>query len=236
MAITAGLCASRNGGGGGTAFSLATTGAQSGDLLLLVIYAASLTTTPDEAGWTLWSADANPYTIQTPNTEWVYYRVLAAAPPATYGWTHGTSNAPTAGLGWVRGADGTTPVDCTAESHVGTGAAITVPAITTVTADTLLFGITGGPNDGTTHVTTSGFPSGATQLYLFNNNLKSAFYHKAQAAAGSTGTQDFSLSASRTHGALLGAVRPVAAPPPEPGPSPTYRSVSYGGPRRVRLA
>lgn len=117
------------------------------------------------------------------------------------------------------GVDTTTPQDAAATSVENSASTTdsTMPAITTVTADTMLV-YANSANSGSTTMTG---PAGSTERVDHGvtggtGTKAGALYDEAVAATGSTGTRAITLSASRANWGVMMALRPAAGGGPSP--------------------
>ncbi len=205
-----------NAGGGNKQCVLTTpTNLADGDVLYACLArdgdaASDAVTTP--SGWTkIGGSEIDNGTFMTG----IYRKVIptASSEPSTYtwSWTNNEKN-----VGWivrVTGADNTTPEDVVPSNNTGTSTAPRCLAVTTITADTLLFAVGGEEkNDANDWAP----PSGMTERFDLATggggdavSASSSMAEVDQASIGATGDKDFTTT-SFPWVCFLIAVRPEA--------------------------
>lgn len=168
---------------------------QNGDLV--VAFAASRgneTISPPDSSWTL-RASAHESTIITGN---VYTKVLSGSPASSYSFSFPGAHGALVEMMIVRGADATVPLDVAAQIATSgsdssgpiIGTAVVSPAVTTITANTLIVTC-----HTISNATTFTAPSGMTEQVDFNkvagttNALAAEIATVDQAATGTSGTK-----------------------------------------------
>lgn len=186
-------------------------GIAAGDLLVLhIVTNGGAVTTP--AGWT---AVYNETVLANPKGG-----LFIAVAAGTESGNLTVTTASTTGNAMMfryTGVEAATPQDAAATSvslDATTDTTVDLPAITTVTANTMLV-YADGANSGT--VTMTG-PAGSTERVdqgtLAGTGAKAgALYDEAVAAAGSTGTRIITLSAGRAYWGVMLALRPSSGAP-----------------------
>jgi hypothetical protein len=111
------------------------------------------------------------------------------------------------------GVDPTTPQDAaaTSVSNATAGFTTVLPAITTVTADTMLVYANGGNSSTTTMSSTTGTERVDHGALGGTGTKAGALYDEVVTATGSTGTRTIDLNASRANWGAMLALRPASA-------------------------
>jgi len=208
MAITRQNSASPNPAEASTGTSLACnvpTAIKDGDILVAwQCYASGTRTLP--GGW------SNHFSsLGTAVKVYLDYRVVpvAASEPSSYTWTGLTSGRETIFMTAFRGVDNATPFDVTATTATtSTGSSVTIPAITTVTANCMIFAGFGG--NASTSLTFT-VPAGFTKIADTTGTGKGASCASDlfQVSPGSTGTKVYTWSQSALEMiGMMAALRP----------------------------
>lgn len=131
------------------------------------------------------------------------------------------------------GVDPTTPQDATAQTYSNSANSNTViPAITTVTANTLLIYANAG-NSGTVTMTAPGTERVDHGALGGTGTKAGALYDEAVAGTGSTGTRTITLSAGRANWGAMIALRPASAGPITATPTGIASAEAFGSPTSV---
>lgn len=181
----------------------------SGDLLILFV--SSNGGGPVTASG--WTEVHNEATVSNPQGA-LFYKVAAG----TEGGTNDSISVAVATTGNANifrytGVDTTTPLDAssTSVSNTASGTSVVLPAITTVTADTMLVYVASGNSSSTTMSSGTGTER-VDHGSLGGTGTKSgALYDQANASTGSTGTRTITLSASRMNWGAMIALRPAGS-------------------------
>lgn len=184
------------------------TGTTSGDLLVAVMTQGVTGPVPDQTGWTL-VAKASQGT--TPTGMW--YRWGTASEPASYTFTASALGRITVSLHRLAGVDATTPLDVAAVTAVsGATLTLTIPSITTVTADALVL------YDASVQTTAATVTPPASVTTITNTNgvdgRRQLVGSELYAAAGATGARAFTISSSLPVAGIGAAFRPATETTP----------------------
>lgn len=177
------------------------------DLLVLhiVTNGGAVSATPP-TGWTEVYRET---TLSNPKGG-LYYRVADGTETGSVAVTT-SSTISNAVIFRYTGVDPTTPLDATSTNVVNSTAGTTtvLPAITTVTADTMLIYVN-GLNSSTTTVSSATGTERVDHGFL-GGGKGGGYYDEAVAATGSTGTRTIDLSASRANWGAMIALRPASS-------------------------
>jgi hypothetical protein len=175
---------------------------------------ASQRTITAPAGWTVIKTEqTTPTTGTAGELIWLGYRVADGSETADYTWTHdATADRVTGAMQRFSGVDTTNPTDVAASSvsyNNTSGTTAVVPAITTVTANTLLVSM------AALHSSTVAWTV-PTSWTLINTSTgtgrRQSWATIAQASAGTTGTVTWTkVSGTERRAAILTALRPATA-------------------------
>jgi len=194
------------------------TGTVEGDLLLAVFtHDSSSGTLESPSDWT----DLIPSTSTGASTLLISYKIATASEPSSYTFSSSDSDQLAVGIARFSGIDTNNPIDCQSSTNTGNSNAPQALACTTTISDTLVVRMMGADDDD--YITPGNYPSGHTGAFTVRSTGTSFQTHCAmayviQTSIGSTGTADFSMTASEQWGTLTVALRPayVNDPPTTP--------------------
>lgn len=178
-------------------------GTVQGDLLVscLALNGGGVTGSGVPAGWTLIAAVPG---VTNPKV-FGYYRVAGASEPATYTWTLSSVVANSGGIARYSGVDPVQPLDgAPTTAAAGSGTSAVLPGVTTTAPNAMLVGCVGINSSSVSALISS--PLGMTQAWDIGGK-RHELADGIVAAAGSTGTRAWTLSASRAWAGWLVALR-----------------------------
>lgn len=157
-----------------------------------------------------WTPLVNALSVNSATTAgariFAYYHVVTAADPTSYSWSLSSAQKWGGGVTAYRGVLASSPLDSGVATAVNTsfsGTSLKLPSVTTAHANALLIGGVG--LDSSTPLASP--PSGWTQEWQAAAGQVAEQAHKAQAAAGATGTATWTLSSGRAFGGWRAALR-----------------------------
>lgn len=190
---------------GGTAASVSVikpSGALADEILVVDIVTAGATVSAVPSGWTQIT------NVQTGLTArlFSYWHLVGASDPGPWAFTLSVSGAYSHICACYSGVDTTTPLDVAATT-VGNntaGASIVVPAVSPVTANTMLHS---GVGEGATNRTIT-MPTGMTTIVEVTVGRRQEAAWQAIAATGTTGTRTWTFSGTAVYNAYMVPLRP----------------------------
>jgi hypothetical protein len=147
-------------------------------------------------------------------TQAVYWRLVGvlASEPGSYTWSWSSSDRATGGIGVFRDVDTADPIDVSGVRINDGSSTVTLPTLTTSSANAMLVALLGSSRAGNNH----GAATGMTEAYELNsgagpNGTNSSMDSLVQASAGSTGVKTATSSSAVDNIAHLIALRASGA-------------------------
>lgn len=197
-------------------------GVISGDILVAQVTTDVATAPTPPSGWTL--LPGTMLNIDSAYSYGYYHVVSSVAEPASYSWSLATAQRWGAGITAFSGVDTSSPFDVATKSNIvigGTSKSLTVPGVTTLTADDLVIGGLSGDTTGAGYTTTP--PTGWSANFLSTGGKLAGLYSHAQPTPGATGDITWTYSDFRDTGAWVTALKPAPTAPVTP---PTVSAIS----------
>jgi hypothetical protein len=183
------------------------TGVASGDLLIAHISAHDARTFSTLTGWTqLLTATTGGVSTG------VWYRVATGSEPASYTFTWNTSDEAVGAMLAYRGVNTSSPIQTWGWSS-GSSNAPTAPSVTTTSANTTVVRLFGSDDINLPSPTSNTYPSGTTGRYALKTTSSAvgeAGADQLRTSAGATGAASFNLTASSDWITLSVAIAPPA--------------------------